>query len=185
MLQGSSSGETRKLGGSSFSHEGRSYFVVVDQGWEQTGQGMATFVAKLPAVLDKMLGDHVKKPRVVFSDRGPGFYQASTGRIVHAYKEALDANGFRPFAGDEAKWQPADLADMLMHETVAAWVRRYCIAHPVMKTADLETNLRCLEKGLAECEAHINREYDVAGLCKSMPARLARLRAARGDRLRF
>ena len=112
--------------------------MVMDQGWEQTGQGMATFVAKLPAVLDKMLGDQVKKPRMVFSDRGPGFYQASTGRIVHAYKDALDANGFRPCAGEEAKWQPADLADMLMHETVAAWVRRYFRVHPHPKTADLD-----------------------------------------------
>ena len=71
--------------------------MVMDQGWEQTGQGMASFVAKLPAALDKMLGDQAKKPRVVFSDRVPGFYQAPAGRIVHAYKDALDANGFRLF----------------------------------------------------------------------------------------
>ena len=164
---------------------GKVNFVVMDQGWEQTGQGMATFVAKLPTVLDKMLGDQVKKPRVVFSDRGPGFYQASTGRIVHAYKDALDDNSFRPFAGDEAKWQPADLADMLMHETVAAWVRRYFRVHPHTKNADLDTNYKSFLKGMRDCEKYINENYDIWQLCGSMPARLQMLIDAKGDRLKY
>jgi hypothetical protein len=152
----------------------------MDQGWEQTGQGMTTFAAKLPAVLDKMLGDQVKKPRVVFSDRGPGFYQASTGRIVHAYKGALGANGFRPFAGEEAKWQPADLADMHTHEAVAAWVRRYFRVHPDTKTADLDRNCKSFLNGMKDCEKYINEHYEILQLCGSMPARLQMLIDAKG-----
>ena len=37
-----------------------------------------------------------------------------------AYKEALLENGFTPFAGDEGKWQPPDIPDVLLHETVVA-----------------------------------------------------------------
>ena len=164
---------------------GKVNLVVMNQGWEQTGQGMTTFAAKLPAVLEKMLGVQVKKPRVVFSDRGPGFYQASTGRIVHAYKDALDANGFRPFAGEEAKWQPADLADMLMHETVAAWVRRYFRVHPDTKTADLDRNCKSFLNGMKDCEKYINEHYEILQLCGSMPARLQMLIDAKGDRLKY
>jgi len=164
---------------------GKVSLVVMEQGWEQTGQGMADFVGKLPAVLNKMFGGQVKKPRVVFSDRGPGFYTSSTGRIVNAYKEALDEYGFRAFAGDEAKWQPADLADMLMHETVAAWVRRYFRVHPHTKNAGLDTNYKSFLEGMQNCEKYINEHYEVSQLCGSMPGRLQKLIEAKGDRLKY
>ena len=40
--------------------------------------------------------------------------------VLHAL-----ANWPRTFAGEDAKWQPPDLADVFMHETVASWVRQY------------------------------------------------------------
>ena len=164
---------------------GKVRLVPMGRDWEQTGHGMAAFVNKLPQVLRGMCGARAALPRILFTDRGPGFYQSSHGAIVEAYAQALKANKFKPFAGANALWQPPDLADLLMHETVAAWVRRYFVAHPVMKTADLETNWRCFEKGLAECEAHINKNYDVHGLSESMPVRLQKLRDSRGDRLHY
>ena len=60
---------------------GRVLFEFMPVGWEQTGAGMSFFIARLPGILRKHLRDGLL-PRVVFSDRGPGFYQGSTGHIV-------------------------------------------------------------------------------------------------------
>lgn len=119
------------------------------------------------------------------SDRGPGFYQSSRGIIVDAYHKALTAHGFRPFAGEDGKWQPPDLADLFMHETVAAWVRRYFRKNPVVKSYDLATNRAAVVAGLNACQRHINKEYDVSGLCSSLPRRITELLAAKGDRLKW
>ena len=85
------------------------WFVVLTRGvvwlkimgsdWEQTGAGMAQFVGCLNGLLEDMLGADVAKPRVCFTDRGPGLYNSLNGAVVRAYHDALTANGFRPFAG--------------------------------------------------------------------------------------
>jgi hypothetical protein len=170
------------------------YFVVLtrgkvklhamDQSFEQTGEGLATFVGQLPGMLDEMLGKDTPKPRVIMSDRGPGLYQGSRGVIVDAYSEALHENGFRPFAGDNGKWQPADLADFFPHETVQAWVRQYFRKHPVTKSEDLETNMASMLGGLKACGRHINSKYDVRSLCGSVPDRLEEMKESGGDRLK-
>ena len=49
-------------------------------------------VNELPSMLKKMLGKQTPLPRQVVTDRGPGFYQASSGTIVAAYKGALYQN---------------------------------------------------------------------------------------------
>ena len=135
-------------------------------------------------VLRQMCGARAP-PRFVFSDRGPGFYNASTGAIVGAYKDALTKNKLKPFAGEDASWQPSDLADLFMHETAAAWARKYFQACPVEKCADIKKNWRRFDVGLKQCEKHINKHHDVRALCRALPARLRKLRASGGDRLRY
>ena len=105
--------------------------------------------------------------------------------IVGAYKDALTKNKPKPFAGEDASWQPSDLADLFMHETAAAWVRKYFQACPVEKCADIKKNWRRFDVGLKECEKHINKHHDVRALCRALPARLRKLRASGGDRLRY
>ena len=77
-----------------------------------------------------MLGQGEALPRVICSDRGPGFYQSSTGHIVGAYKEAAKQHGFRPYAGDDASLQPPDIPDVLLHETAVASARFFQEARP-------------------------------------------------------
>ena len=124
-------------------------------------------------------------PKYVFSDRGPGFYHASTGAVVDAYKDALQKSKLKPFAGEDASWQPSDLADLFMHETVAAWVRKYFQSNPLCKTADLRKNWRSFDKGIKDCEKYINQFHDVHSLCRSMPMRLNKLKDNGGDRLHY
>ena len=102
--------------------------------WEQTGAGIAELVANLTSILRAKLRQEKTLPKIIVTDRGPGFYQASSGTIVAAYKEALCEHGFDTFAGDEAKWQPPDIPDVLIHETVIACVRSFFRKHPFKQT---------------------------------------------------
>ena len=90
---------------------------------------------------------------------------------------------FRPFAGDDAKWQPADLAEVFMHETVAAWIRRYFQMHPVTKDKSLDENRESPLAGLASCEKYISQKYKVESLCNAMPKRVETMLKPQGDRL--
>jgi hypothetical protein len=158
----------------------------MDRDWGQTGEGIATFVDKLPAVLGDMFGSQTRTPRTLFTDRGPGLYNALTGQVTHAYREAVRANGFRTFTGDDGSWQPSDVADVLLHETVAAWVRKYFQTHPIRNVADLEKNYAAFLVGMSECEAYLNNNYEVENLCRALSKRLKMLRdESRGDRLKY
>ena len=54
-----------------------------------------------------------------------------------------------------------------MHETVAAWARRYFRKYPVVKSAIAAASKATAMKGLAAREKHSNKEYDVRSLCSS------------------
>ena len=138
----------------------------------------------MPVLLKKMLGTQSPLPRTIVTDRGPGFYQASSGTIVAAYKEALSHNKFIAFAGDEAKWQPPDLPDVLLHETAVAWVRGFFKRRPFKVKKKVNHNVTIFAKMLRHCELHINKNYDVAGLCTAFPKRIQALIKAKGERLR-
>ena len=157
--------------------------VVMEDGWAQTGAGMALFVDKLAVALRKMFGAEARLPRVVFTDRGPGLYQASEGGIVKVYKEALDKHGVRPFAGENAKWQPPDIPDVLPHERVVAWVRGYFRKHPYRRRCSLERNHKGFLEALRAAEKYVNDECDVAALCAGFLDRVDALAAAKGERL--
>ena len=98
---------------------GKVVLHVMPVDYVQNGHGHADFVSKLPSLLRRKLGAG-PLPKYATTDKGPGLYQASSGTIVVAYRDALAAHGFKPFAGEEAKWQPPDIPDVLLHETVAS-----------------------------------------------------------------
>lgn len=171
------------------------WFIVLTRGmvrievmgskWQQTGAGVASFVERLPGILGDMVPAGDALPRVVVSDRGPGLYQGSTGHIVHAYSSALHEQGFRPFAGTDASSQPADIPDVLVHETAVAWVRNYLRRRPFSRSGSLDFQEQKLREVLSQCQQHINSNYKVDDLCRAFPKRLRRLvHETHGDRLR-
>ena len=163
---------------------GRVHIEVMGPDWQQTGVGMAELVDRLPTALRTMLGDGEALPRVIASDRGPGFYQSSTGHICKAYAEALSNHSFRPFATEDASHQPPDVPDVLPHETAVAWIRTYRKKHPFSRRGSLDDQETALRTMLAECTEHINASYDVEGLCHSFPRRSQELVDNGGGRLR-
>jgi hypothetical protein len=171
------------------------WFVVFTRGqvrlpimkdeWQQNAEGMATMVHLLPKLLDSICGDDAK-PRVVFTDRGPGLYQTSHGTICGKYKEALTKNNFRPFAGEDASWQPPDIADLLLHESVAAGVRKYFRGQPLKWThGNQDKNYETFVQRMQECEKHLNDHHNLQRLSVSFPKRVKKLLKEKGRRLRW
>ena len=152
-------------------------------GWEQTAEGMAMFVSRLESILRSRLGPSANLPRVVTSDRGPGFYQSCSGCITGGYSGALAEHGFRALAGEDASGQPADIPDVLLHETVAGWIRTYFKKHPCKVTQDVASNELAMKAMMRDCVSHIRANYDLAGLCAGFRRRLQELVDAKGDRL--
>ena len=84
------------------------------------------------------------------------------------------------------KWQPSDMPDLFMHETIAAWVKAYLRKHPFKTTAvSMDQNIATFKKMLKECEVHINTKYEVANLCHDLPKRVRELVEAKGERLPY
>ena len=162
---------------------GRVHVEFMPETWEQTGQGMAEMVWRLPRILRGMLGPRTPLPRVVVTDRGPGFYLGGirNGQIVPVYQRALEDAGFRPFAASD---QPADCPDVLLHETAVGWVRKFFKKHPFSRARSLDGNIVRVQTLMAECVRHINRTYEVGDLCASFPKRLHELLDGGGERLR-
>ena len=157
---------------------------IMKDDWQQNADGMAQMVSKLPQVLEDMLGDG-PKPRVVFSDRGPGFYQGSHGAICGAYSRALTKDGFRPFAGANASWQPPDIADLLLHESVAGNIRRYFRRNPIKWGCDLKVNYKKFVQKMKECEVHLNTHHNLKSLSRAFPNRVKKMVKEKGRRQRW
>ena len=166
--------------------KGKVHVEVMPPGWAQSGDGQAQMVPLLPGILDHMLGEDCRHPDVLFTDRGPGFYHPSTCTICPEYVAALQAHGFKAWAGDHSKWQPPDLADILLHETAVAWVRKYLKHHPLpLAHQAQERHVKTLKRTLDDAVEHINTFYEVEELCRSLPKRLKLLADQGGERLKY
>ena len=163
---------------------GRVHIEVMGHAWRQTGAGMSAFVERLPDIIAGIVEDGDAWPRVVVSDRGPGFYQSPTGHITLEYAAALRRTGFRAFAGADASDQPPDIPDVLLHETVAAWIRQFLRKHPFSRSGSLDVQEARLRGVLSDCANYINEHHEVERLCRSFPRRLEELKAKGGDRLK-
>ena len=129
-----------------------------------------------------MLGEAAPLPRNVFTDRGTGLY-SSQGFVVGKYEAAIRKAGFSLYWGADASSQAPDMGDLLLHETGVSWFRkRMREEKPVVKPW-LETYEQWAERARRAVQG-INADYDVRGLCKQFPGRLAKCVAKEGDRLR-
>ena len=81
-------------------------------------------------------------------------------------------------------WQPVDLADVFLHETVVSWVRKWFRKHPFKAVENIDTNYKLFLDRLKECERHINDNHKVSDLCRATVVRLEKLRANGGCRLK-
>ena len=154
---------------------------VMPAEWKLDGDGLALFVERLPGVLRKMLGRKARLPRNVFTDRGTGMY-IPTGLVVAKYNAAIDANDFNLYWGTDAQRQSPDMGDILLHETTVSWFRSLMKAEQPVVPPWEETLAHWTHRARRVTRA-INRDYNVAGLCREFPQRLADVVERQGERL--
>ena len=123
------------------------------------------------------------QPAVVSTNRGQGFFKLKSGRITPEYNRALQEHGLSAFMGQDASRQPGDLEELMLHETAMAWViNRLKVTRPARAWEETEAEFGERLRSVAE---YINTTFDVESLCKGLPQRIAKLRDAKGDRLKF
>ena len=71
-----------------------------------TQDGAAKCVNQLPQMLTSMLGPTMRKPMMLFTDRGPGFYHRGQGVITGDYVLARRQHGYGLWAGTNANSGP-------------------------------------------------------------------------------
>ena len=152
-------------------------FTDIDGFPGETPAGAKLLVERLPGALRGMLGHSARKPHLLFTDRGPGFYHRRWGTITGDYESACRELGFKPWAGSNSKRgpraQPPDLADVLLHETAVSWLRRQ--EEQTRPTRPWEETPQKLAARLQQGVSRINKEFDVRGLCMELPGRLSLL----------
>ena len=112
-------------------------------------------------------------PHVLFTDRGAGFYNPGNGRVTDEYRAALAEHGLQAFMGDSAAVQPGRLSDLMLHETAVSWIRSLlAITLPARPWQESPQQLIARLKRVA---GKVNADYDVAGLCRELPARVEEL----------
>ena len=142
--------------------------------------GAWPLVAKVRAALNLRF-PAASGPRVLFVDRGSGFFNAGTGAITNEFKTALQDHQLTAFMGDNAALQPGSLQEMMLHETAVAWIRRGLTWS--LPPKPWEETIEAFGARLREVVQKVNSEYNVQGLCKQLPQRVQDLHDAEGGRL--
>ena len=122
------------------------------------------------------------KPSLLFVDRGRGFWCTKTGRVTAELADALQGTGLSMFWGEDASVQPGYCADVVLHETAVAWIRRQ-LTETTPRRPWQETREQYAVR-LRRVVTRINNTHDVGGLCRKLDFRLGELIRRQGDRLR-
>ena len=146
----------------------------------ETPEGAAVLVQKVRAAINIRcrVGD---QPKTLFVDRGRGFYATANGKIEQQFADALREHGLKAFMGADASRQPGSLQELMLHETVVAWVRRRLALTCPKKP--WEESVEHYEDRLRQAFQYVNEHYDVEGLSQEFPGRVQSLIDASGGKL--
>ena len=104
------------------------------------------------------------------------------GAVVHAYEEAVNAEGFKLFWGPDASRQAPDMGDMLLHETAVSWFRAGMKKEAPVVLPWKESREEWAARARRVVQ-RMNSEHNVQGLCLEFPSRLQGVKDCLGDRL--
>ena len=143
-------------------------------------EGASILVGKVKAALNIRF-PNTEHPKILFVDRGSGFWATNSGRINPSFKAALQEHSLKTYYKDCAAIQPGELQEVLLHETAVSWIRyreaRNRMAKPWEET---EEQFGRRLRGIVQ---EINDKLDVDGLCRALPARVTKLVARDGGRI--
>ena len=160
---------------------GKLHIEVLGTGFPgETAAGAAILVGQIRKAVDRRFPGP-GQPKMLFVDRGQGFYYMNGGRITPEFKQALQENSLKAYYGDNASAQPGMMQEVMLHETAVSWIR-YQEEQTRPKEPWLEsvTSYTSRMKGIAQ---DINSRLNVDGLCRDFPKRVAKVKEAEGDRI--
>lgn len=146
----------------------------------ETEDGAGIMVSKVRSALNIRFQGSAP-PRVLFTDRGNGFYNSGSGKITVGYSEALREHSLRAFFSVDASPQPGQLQEVMLHETAVAWMRNRL--SKTLPRAPWDETVEAYRTRLKTCAAYCNDHYDVDGLSRALPKRVQMLSDRKGDRL--
>ena len=161
---------------------GKVALQVLPEDWHLNAEGMAAAMRGLTETLRRMFGANARLPRMLFTDRGTGMY-IPLGQACTAFAETVADEGFHLYWGADATRQSPDMGDMLLHETAVSWIRARLRREKSEVHPWLESRAQWSVR-VQRVVREINRDYDVAGLCRAFPTRLHKCVEALGERLR-
>ena len=161
---------------------GKLHVEILGEGFPgECSRGAEELVAKVRCAVNvRFPGDD--QPDIIMVDRGVGFWSPQ-GQITRRFKAALQEADFKTFNGDQGWKQPGKLADLLLHETAVAWIRKK-EATCRIPTPWTETVTQFGTR-LKQAVQEINTSHDVDGLCRQLPRRIQMLIDREGDRLKY
>ena len=162
---------------------GRIDVAVMPVGWKDNATGMADFVQQLPDVLIRMCGRRSDLPNILYTDRGPGMFVPRTGQATTVYADSVQQAGFQLYTGTDASRQPADVPDVLFHETAIACFKRKLAATPPSVDPWKETREQFRAR-IDKVVQAANEQYNFHSLCGAYHERLKLLVERKGDRLK-
>ena len=163
---------------------GKLHVDVLDENFPgETPAGAAVLVARLRAALNVRFQSAASQPKVLFTDRGRGFYFPNSGAITSEYKEALVDNDLEAFMGESAVRQPGSMQDFLLRETAISWLR-HRLAQSTPRKCWTETRPE-YGRRLKRCCEEVNKDLNVEGLSQGLPKRVRLLKDSGGDRLKY
>ena len=142
---------------------------------------MALVVRRLEGRLRDLLGRNARLPRVLMTDRGTVMYTPS-GQAVMAYEAAVNRCKFKLFWGNDAKMQPTDIPDMLLHETAVSWLRNV-LRRAKPECVPWQESPEQWSRRMVCAVDEVNQKCDVEGLCRQFKERLEDCIEAGGDRI--
>jgi len=146
----------------------------------ETPEGAAIMTEKLPGVLARRFPNE-SKPKVLFTDRGRGFFNARNGNVTPKFKASLEQAGLRAFQGENALVQSGTIGDVLLHETAVSWLR-YLMGQTTPAAPWTESREAYYTRLRAQCQK-VNEKYDVDALCREFPSRLRDVVAKKGEKI--
>ena len=172
---------TKKIYWAPFLSRGKLHIEILGTAFPGENQyGAAVLVDHRRKAVDKRFPG-ASQPKILFVDRGQGFYEKNYGKITPGFKEALRRNRFKAYNGDNAKAQPGAMQEIMLHETAVSWIRHLeAQTRPKEPWNESVTQYSSRMKMIAR---DINNRHKVDNLCKALPRRVGLLLEAEGDRI--
>ena len=164
--------------------------VLVQPENRNTSDDLVWFLEELEKLLAQWFPGQ-SFPRVLMSDRGLPMF-VCTGYTTKVYRECLEGTGFRTFVGlggvggeTNGQWQPAAIADILIHETSIGWFKRIIGVGGEFGPTTINETHQSFKSRVSKAVNKVNLEYNINDLCRSFPRRVKKLADANGEKLKY